>query len=878
MSAVYAQHYAEARAGGLLCSITFTVRSSLDLIRTALAERRRSSFLRSDGPSPSPRSGDGRMRTFLYDFRSALGAAFKRPLFTALVVGTLGVGIGANTAIFTVVYGVVLRPLPFEEPEGLVRVLGVFEPESGFDFARFPLSLPEYIDYRAQSREMGDVALYSTRGASVTGDGEVAERVIAGAVTPNLFELLGETPLMGRLFAESEGLPDADGVVLLRRGYWHARYAGDPQILGREITIDGRNHTVVGVLPDTFAFPDSRVQLWIPLRVDPENPGNRQSHFVNSVGRLADGATMASATAEIESLMAAWAEEFPEIHVGHYLYLRPLQEDTVRNARPALLVLLGASGFVLLIVCANVASIMLARGEGRGREMAIRRAVGAGRIRLAQLVLGESLLLSGLGCALGISLAWSGVRLLTSTQAGAIPRVDEVGIDLTVLGFAAVTTMLTAVLFSLVPAWQASSAAPRQHLLEGDRRASASSSRLLARRALVTVEVALSFALVLGAGLMIRSFGEITRIDPGFDPEGLLVAGVSLPASNYPEAGDVTAFTRELERRAAQLPGVEGAALSAAVPMYYTAGSWDFEIEGKEYRVDNELAYNGNFAPIAPGFLDLIGTRVRAGRAFTAADTAEAMHVTLVNEELVARFFAGEDPVGERIRVRSSAEDPLPWMTIVGVVENIRAGSLGQAPSPTYYSPLVQAPATADFVPRFTAVVLKTEGDPAALVPSLRTLVGELDSTLPLIAAEPMQQTVADTVADDRFTTQLLTVFAAVALFLGASGIYGVLAYSIAQRTREIGIRKALGAQPRQVVQMVVRQGMLPVLGGLVLGTVLSFAVGRALSGLLHEVSPLDPWTYAGVLLTLAGVAVMACWAPARKAARLDPQVALRSD
>jgi putative ABC transport system permease protein len=879
MVEVFDSHYREARRRGARAAAGLTARATLDVLRTGLAERRAPSFFPDQFNDEPPRSGDNRVRTLLYDLRHAVRGALKRPIFTALVVGTLALGIGANTAIFTVVNSVVLRPLPFDAPEELVRVLGVFEPESGFEFARFPLSIPEYVDYRTQATQLDDVALYGTRGASITGQGQDAERAMSGLFTSNAFALLGVRPEMGRVFTEEEGRPDATPVVLLRAGYWQARFAGDPDILGKDIVIDGRPHTIVGVMPDSFEFPDPRVQLWRPLRVDPAEAANRQAHSFNSLGRLAAGATFESAATEMETLMAGWADEYPDHHVGHYLYLRPLQADTVREARPALLLLLAASGFVLLIVCANVASILLARGEERTREMAIRSAVGAPRRRLAQLVLGESMVLSTIGGTLGVTLAWFGVRVLLDLQAAGMPRANEIRLDAPVLGFAIATTLLTSLLFSLAPALHASSLAPRQHLLEGDVRTSASGRRLLLRRGLVAAEVALSFVLVMGAGLMIRSFSEITHIDPGFDSEGVLIAGVSLSATEYPEDADILAFVTDFSRRAAALPGVHAAAGANAVPMYTGVGTWDFEIEGKESRVDAAMAFNGDFSPVQAGFLDLMGARLLSGRFFDDTDTADAQIVGLINAELAERFFADEDPLGQRIRVApGDSGPPMAWMTIVGVVESLRTNGLDQDPAPAYYSVLPQLPATAGSAFRFTALAVKADDDPSLVVQPLRSLLQEMNASLPLIGAQPMREVIADTVAPRRFTTRLLTIFAVVALILGASGIYGVLAYSVAQRTREIGIRKALGARPGQVLQMIVRQGMVPVVVGLVAGAAGSVLVGRAIEGLLHGVSPLDPVTYLGVTAVLGIVAIAACFAPAIRAVRLDPLRALRTD
>ncbi len=816
--------------------------------------------------------------TLFGDLRDAFRGVLRRPLFSAVVIGTLAIGIGATTAIFTVVNGILLQPLPYEQSDRLVRILSRFEPASGVEFDRFAPSIPEYLDYRDQNSTLSAVGAYRVVSATITADEHTPERTQAVQLTPSTFEVVGAEPSRGRVFTESEGLPGATPVVLLAAEYWRSRYGADPAVLGQDLHIDGVPHEVIGIMASGFRFPREDVNLWIPLPVDPANPGSRAAHSIDAIGRLEDGESMESAAAEMDALMAAWAEDLPEFHVGHPLYLTPFLQDMVRELRPALQILLGASAFVLLVVCSNVASIMLARGEDRGRELALRSALGAPRGRIAQLVLGECLVLSSAGGALGLGLAWVFAAGLVALQPGGMPRLAEVQLDGAVLWFAFGVTLVATVLCALVPALAASSRAPAELVFSGDTRTTAGRYRVAARRSLVAVEVAMAFMLVVGAGLLARSFFELTAVDPGFDASGVLLAGIHLPEADYPDDEQVRQFLQELERRADNLPGVATAAMTTLAPMYSWRGWSRFQIDGRVPDTD-EAAPQARFSPVAPGFLEIIRARLLEGRPFGDADTRGAEHVALVNVEFVRRYFAGQQAVGQRIRLQGSSTAPaMVWMTVVGVIDDLRTYSLDRQADPSVYSPMAQTRDTANSMERSATLAIRTEGSPTALVEPVRQLLQRLDPELPLIAPTTLERAVNETLARPRFIARLLGLFALVGLALGASGIYGVLAYSTAQRTREIGIRKALGAQAQPVVLLVVREGMIPVAVGLVAGTIISIGLREFLASLLYGVSATDPATLLGAVLVLGCVALLACLGPVLRAVRLDPLVALRSD
>ena len=809
------------------------------------------------------------------DLRYTVRMLLKRPAFTATVVVTLALGIGANAAIFSVVSGVLLNPLPFPEPDELVSVWGRFLPESGFDFPVFPLAPPEYVDYKNQNRTMAAVAAYSGFGATITaGDGE-AERVPAANVTSNLFTMLRTPAMLGRHLVDEDDRLDADQVVVLSHALWQRRFGDDESMIGRSITVNGRTAEVVGVMPPGFGFPNPNTQLWSAFQLDESRRDNRQSHPLNAIGRLAPGATLEDAKAELGPMMAQWKADFPDIHTGHFLWVQPRIEDIVGNVRPALLLLLGAVGFVLLIVCANVASLLLAVGEHRRREIAVRGALGAGRGRILQQLLTESLVLAMVGGVVGLGLAALGTNALLALDAGTIPRIDEIQLDVRVLGFTGLLTLATGVVFGLAPALQFVSPNFQAVFRDGGHGTTAGGHRLRFRRFLVISEVALSILLVIGAGLMIRSFRNLLEEDPGFEANNILVAQLSLPSGNY-DVEQASAFYSELLRDIGAIPGVEQASAVSRIPIMHNRGVTDFNIEGRPDPGLGKLAFNAPDVSARSGYFEAMKIPLRRGRLFQETDRVGTMPVAIVNETMSRMFWPGEDPIGQRIRY--SGCDACQWATIVGIVGDVKYQGLSLDPRPIYYFVNEQAPEHATYFVRFMGLTIRTSGEPLTVAPAVRAAIRRLDANLPVVGLQPMTDVVSSSVARPRFIMTLMGLFAAVALTLGAVGLYGVMSYGVAQRTNEIGVRIALGADTRDVTAMVVGQGMKLALIGVGVGLVGSFAITRVMSELLFNVSATDLVTFATVSALLVLTALLASYLPARRATKIDPMTAMRSE
>jgi putative ABC transport system permease protein len=863
---------------GRALRLRLLIATTVDLAASAAAEQWRSSLNPPEAREPAftndptHRPG-GLVSVLLNDVRYAFRSLRRQPGFALFVILTLGVGIGANTAVFTVVNRVLLTPLRLPESERLVAVWGRFDPESGFDFPQFPLSAPEFVDYRAQSRAMADVAAWE--GHSLTVGGAEPERVRAAAVTDNFFSLLRVQPAHGRPFSAEEGQPGGPRVVLLGFGYWHSRFGADPAAVGRTIVINNASATIIGILPDGFSFPGTDTRIWTPLRIDAGNPGNRQAHSIRAIGRLAPGASLESAHAEIQTLMAGWRAQYPDVHTGHYLFLRSLLDDVAGSVRQALILLLGATGFVLLIVCANIATAVLARGEARGREMAIRGALGAGRSRLVLLSLAESTLLAAAGGLLGLALAHAGVVALVAMDPTGIPRSAELGLDWQMAACALALSIASAIFFGLVPAVRGSTAELQSTLRESAHALTGGVGRQWTRWSLVALEVALAVVLVIGAGLMLRSFDRLLSVDPGFAAGNLLAAGVSLPVASYREPERVETFYASLLDRIHALPGVRSATASSGVPLWSDTGVWDFDIEGQPEPAPGEMAWNAGITIVRRGFFETLGIPVVRGRAFTDRDDARGMPVTVINETMAARFFPGADPIGRRIRIAASDSDRA-WMTIVGISGDIRDTGLDTAPRPLYYLLQSQMPGTTQGSARSMSLIVRVDGEPEAVAGGIRDAVRQLDSSLPVFDVQSLDTIIDRSVARPRFTTMLLALFAVVGIVLGASGVYGVLAYTVARRTHEIGIRRALGAPPSAVVADVVGRAMRPVLAGLAAGLVASFWTMRLLEAQLFGISGLDVPTYAVVAAGIIVIALAASAMPARRAMKVDALVAMR--
>ena len=808
------------------------------------------------------------LRDASYGFRSLR----RSPGFTAVAVLTLALGIGGTAAIFSVVRGVLLRPLAYPRAESLVTVWSRFLPESGFDFPTFPVAPPEFWDYREENRSLAELAAFSTVGVTLTGGDDDPERVQGALVTGDFFRTLGVDAALGRVLGPDDDPPGGSGRVVMGDRLWRTRYGGDPDIVGRSVIVDGEGFEVVGVMPPGFAYPSRETVLWGPLGLDPADRSNRGAHFLQLVGRLGPGVSLPEARAELGTLMAVWEAEYPQVHTGHFLILNSLMDDVVGSVRGTLWVLLGAVGFVLLIACANVASLMLGRNEARRRELAVRAALGAGRRRMVQHLLTDSLVLALAGGALGVALAWIGMRAILRLGVGTIPRADAVALDGGVLLFALAVTLLTAVLFGLAPALRGGGQPPGAAMREGGRGGTVGRGATRLRSGLIVAEVALAVVLVAGAGLMIRSFERLTAVDPGFRPEGLLMAQLALPSRDYPDITSVAAFHSRLATRLGALPGVVSVSGASDLPLYEAPPNVDFEIEGLPATEPGEPARSGDLVFALPDYPATMGIRMVEGRFFTPSDDVEAPRVAVVNRTAARLFWGDRSPLGSRIR---TAGDPdREWATVVGVIEDVKWEALEAEHRQAYYMPVAQ-PA---WRPSTLFYTIRVAGDPLALGPAVHRSVAEMDRRLPVIRLSQMDALVGESVARPRFIMVLLTLFGGMALSLGAIGIYGVVSYAVTRRRRELGIRMALGAGRRSTAGLVLAQGLRLALIGVGLGLVVALATTRLMAGLLYGVSPTDPLTLAAVCAVLVAAAAAACWIPARRAVRLDPVTALRAE
>ncbi|HEX2253289.1 MAG TPA: ABC transporter permease [Thermoanaerobaculia bacterium] len=817
------------------------------------------------------------MDSLLADIRFALRQFAKRPLFTAVVVVTLALGIGGNAAIFTVADQVLLRPLPYAEPEALVRVYTQF-PSLGFE--RFWMSGPELMELAEWNRSFTAVGAWADGSFNVS-DGENPVRVRGAAVNAAFFDVLGVAPVRGRWITAAEDQPAADPVAVLGHDLWERAFGGDPEVVGRTIQVDGITRTVVGVAPPGFDIADAGLELWLPLQLDPTATGGRGSHYLDVVARLAEGTSVEAARQEMHSLLARWDETFGEgehhpNEDGHALVVHPLHVEAVGSARTPVLLLLGAVACVLLIACANVANLLLARAESRKREIAVRASLGAERARLVRQFLTESVVLSLAGGACGLLLAWGGLELALAANPGAVPRAAGIQLDGRAFAFTAAVALLTGLLFGLAPALRARAGDLFAGLKDGGR-TSAGLSTLGVRRVLVAAELALATLLVLGAGLLLRSFWTLQQVDPGFDPGGTLSFQISLPSASYPDSPGVRAFYDRLLERLEALPGVATAAAFSGLPPARDVNANSTEFEGVE-ETEDRPANVDYYQIVTPGYFQAMGVPIVAGRPFQAGDTPTSAPVAVINQALAERFYPNENPVGKRIR-RGWFGDDEPWYTVVGVAADVKQGGIDQPTGTELYLLHGQWDNVEGLSPpRTLYLAVRTAGDPLAQVPGVRRAVGALDPSLPLAEVKTLDRAVADSLTRPRFVTLLVAVFAAIALLLAAVGTYGVLAYAVEERRHEVGVRMALGADAGRVLRMVVGQGMRPVIAGLVLGLAGALLTGRLLASQLYGVTATDPVTYAVVPAVLVAVALVACLIPGRSATRTDPATALRSD
>src|SRR5262245_676063 len=814
----------------------------------------------------------GNMQTLWQDLRFGARTLLKKPGFTLIAVITLALGIGANTAIFSVVNAVLLRPLPYKNPEQMVMIWGKLP---AYVSGNVGASAAEFADYWDQNPVFSSIAAYTSSSFNLTGAGE-PERIVGTLASASLFPLLNIQPALGRAFLNEEDRPGHDRVVILSHGLWRRRFAGDTAIIGRSVTLDGQSHTIVGVAPAGFQFPDEATEIWKPIAFTAiqSSENERGSRYLSVIARMKPGVTSGQAQADMASLAQRMQQQHPmnyRADSGWGVTVVSLREETVGDARLALQALFGAVGCVLLIGCANVTNLLLAHASTRRREMAIRAALGGRPWRIMRQLLSESLLLALVGGGLGALIAVWGVEAVARLSASTLPRVNEIGIDGRAIGFALAITLATGLLFGLAPAWQSARPDLNESLKEGGGKGAGSGGRHCLRGLLVVGEIAIALVLLVGAGLMVKSLYRLQQVEPGFEPARALTMRLALPETKYPEPQRQRDFFERLLNRIAALPGVKAAGTINFLPLSGTGVQRSFLIEGKP-----EPKLNVGFRMVSPDYFRAMGVPLRAGRLIEDHDRENATRVTVVNETFARVFLANEDPLGKRIKF-GSAQGPFPWLTIAGVVGDVKHGGLDSETRPEMYIPYLQPLLPNWGVPPMFLVV-RSESEPANLTAAVRGVIQELDRDQPVYGVATMEQLLSRSTAPRRFNMTLLAGFATLALILAGVGIYGVMAYAVTERTREIGIRMALGAQTSDALKLVIRQGMRLTLVGMALGLMGSFALTRLMKNLLFEVKATDPFTFTVIVLLLTIVALLACWIPARRATRVDPMVALRNE
>ena len=807
------------------------------------------------------------MSDLIRDVRYGLRALARNPGFAMVAVATLALGIGATTSVFTVVDAVLLRPLPYPEPDRLFRLF-VTDTQSGDD--RDNVSAANFLDWKVQATSFEAIAGFVGRDATVV-DGDHPARVRGVSVTPEFFSVLGAQATLGRVFSPEVDRPEGEPAVVVSDGFWRSTLGAAGDVLGSRLTLSNEPYTVVGVMPPGFAYPPGTV-LWTaaryrvpdpPVDLGPDPTQDRGGQYISTIGRLRQGVLQRAAQSEMSTIGERLAREYPGVNKDEGVAMVGLQDSMVSEARPLLLLLLAAVGFVLLLACSNVAHLLLARATQREREIAVRLALGAGPGRVVRQLLAESLLLAACGGVIGAALASWGAQGLPALAPEEIPRAAEVSVDLRVLAFTTLIALGTGLLFGLAPAPQVFGQRLQLSMRQaGGYSVTGRGGRL--RSGLVVAEVAISLLLLVGTGLMIRTFLAVAAVDAGFDPARVLAAHLTLPSARYAEDDRLRSFHRQLLERLRALPGVESASTVLTLPMQWNIrGNLAFQIDGRP-TADGEGPAAG-FQLVSEDYFRTLGIPLVRGRFFAETDDERAPAVALVNEALARAQWSGADPIGRRIRW-----DDGDWVTIVGVVGNTRVEGLDQDPRPETYRPFLQSPM------RYMTVVLRGSGEAAALAPVMAKVVTEIDPQQPLHGVATMEHVLSASLAPRRFNMLLLGVFGGVALVMAAIGLYGVLCFSVTQRTREIGVRRALGAETRDVIRQVLREASRLVLAGLALGALASLALTRLMSSLIHGIPPTDPPSYALGLLLLLMVALGASGLPALRASRVDPVVALR--
>ncbi|HKV13031.1 MAG TPA: ABC transporter permease [Thermoanaerobaculia bacterium] len=799
------------------------------------------------------------------DVRFGLRTLLKSPGTTLAALLALALGIGANTAIFSVVNGVLLKPLPYPD-SGELALVWEKNPELGFP--RFTVAPPNFVDWSRQSRSFEHMAAIETTRFNLTG-GEQPQAVQGARVSASFFRLLGVEPARGRGFRPEEDRPGAERVAVISHGLWQSRFGSDPAVAGRPIQLDGQGYTVVGIAPEGFQFPSER-QIWVPNTADLASEG-RGGHYLLVVARLKDGVSAEAAETEMSGIASQLEKAYPDSNTGWGIDVIPLRENMVEDVRPALVILLVFVSFVLLIACANVANLLLARVAAREREIALRTALGAGRTRLIRQMLTETLVLFLAGGALGLLLAWWGTKALIALDPEGLPRTQEIGLDGGVLLFTLLVSLATGLLFGLVPALSAAGRQLAESLKEGGRALAGGVRGRAVRNLLVAGQVALTLVLLVGAGLLIRSFARLQAVDPGFKSEGVLTVSYSLPQASYAEPARQIAFTQQILERVKALPGVQSASTIFPLPLSGNGMVLAIAVEGRPEPPRNEVP-SANVRAVTPEYFKTMGIPLLQGRSFTEREDDRAPRVAVINRAMANKIWPGESPLGKRFTFDDPGDADVKWMTVVGVVGEVRHSAMNEeAGSEAYWSQLQDPMPDA-------ALVVRTAKDPATLAGPVREQVKALDPNLPIDQIRTLEDLVSASLSQSRFKTVLLALFAGLALVLAAVGVYGVVSYTVAQRTHEIGIRMALGAQRRSVLRLVVGQGMVLVLAGVGAGLAGAWFASRYLEGQVYGVSAKDPVTFLAVPLVLAAVALVANYLPARRATQVDPLVALRRE
>jgi putative ABC transport system permease protein len=800
----------------------------------------------------------------------------KNPGVTAVALLTLALGIGANAAIFSVVNAVMLRPLPYKDPDRLVSVWAHVP-----DHGRWRVPPATFLDWKQQNKVFEDMAAFGADSMTLTGDGEPIQ-ILGVRVSSGYFSVLGVGPMLGRPFLPEEYGAGKGQVVILGHAFWQQRFGGDRAIVGKAITLDGASYTVDGVMPPGFypvwpttsgqiSFDQTQQQFWTPIPFSAEWASVRTAHVLGVLARLKPDVTLGQARVDMDTIGARLSQEYAA-NKGEGIIVNPFMNEVVGNVRPALLTLMGAVGLVLLIACTNIAGLLLAQYAARSKEIAIRAALGAGRFRLVRQFFWEGVLLSLLGAAAGVGLARIGIGLLVKLIPQEIPRLDQARLDWRVLGFTLLLSLATCLVFGLLPAWQASKPELQATLEHGSRTAGAATGRQRLRQLLVVFQVSIAVMLVIGAGLMIKSFWRLRQVDPGFAPENVISMSLTLPSSKYADPQRINIFYNQLIERLSALPGVQAAAIAYDHPL---VANWldSFTIAGRPAPEPGQTP-SANFNPVSWDYFRTVNTPVLSGREFTAQDDQDHPGVLIVNQAFVRKYFPGEKAIGQRLRIspplRIWNSERLTSFEIVGIARDVKSAGLNAEAEPAYYVPATQVPI------QDMTVLVRTKSDPSMLVPALRQAVWTIDRDQPISNVNTLEKIVADSISQPRLNMLLMGLFGALALILAAVGIYGLLSYAVAQRTQEMGIRMALGAQVADVLMLILKQGMALALIGVVVGLTGAFTLTRLMTGLLFGVSPVDVPTFAAVGIVLSGVAFAACYIPARRATKVDPLVALR--